>query len=159
MVKLKNADKYSVYFMYMIFYNINRINILSEKKMNKELENLLNEFQQGLTKSKYDSYMPILRNSFFPYLEEERKKNIEDSVSYFFRRVVSSDDIIGGGIYYIDNTPKVTNESAIDKYLTATSEFFKAVIFPKWPTCQLSTVDNFKGYYKDILKKKITVRI
>ena len=122
--------------------------------MNKELENLLEEFQQGLTKSKYDSYMPILRNSFFPYLEKERKEKIEDSVGYFFRSVVSSDDIIGGGIYYIDNTPKVTNESAIDKYLTATSEFFKAVIFPKWPTCQLSTVDNFKGYYKDILKTK-----
>lgn len=48
----------------------------------------------------------------------------------------------------------MTNESAIDKYLAATSEFFKAVIFPKWQTSPLSTVDNFKGYYKDILKKK-----
>lgn len=52
--------------------------------MNKELEDLLEEFQEGLTKSKYDSYMPILRNSFVPYLQEKRKEYIEDSVSRFF---------------------------------------------------------------------------
>lgn len=66
---------------------------------------------------------------------------------------VKPNDIIGGGVWYIDNTPKVTNESAIDKFLTATSEFFKAVIFPKWQRCPLSTVDNFKIYYQDILTR------
>lgn len=37
--------------------------------------------------------------------------------------------------------------------MTATSEFFKAVIFPKWQRCPLSTVNNFKIYYWDILTR------
>lgn len=53
--------------------------------MNKDLEQLLREFEQGLTKGKYDSYMPILRNSFIPYLEKERHKDIEESVDRFLR--------------------------------------------------------------------------
>lgn len=121
--------------------------------MNKDLEQLLREFEQGLTKGKYDSYMPILRNSFIPYLEKERYKDIEESVDRFFEMLVSPNDIIYGGVYYIDSTPKVTNESAIDKYLTSVSEFFKSVIFPKWPKCPLSTAENFKGYYNDILTR------
>ena len=121
--------------------------------MNKELEELLIEFEQGLTKGKYDSYMPILRNSFIPYLEKEHQEELENSVYKFFDRLVSPNDIIGGGVWYVDNTKKVTNESAIHKYLTATSEFFKAVIFPKWQRCPLSTVDNFKGYYENILMR------
>lgn len=122
--------------------------------MNKNLENLLDEFKQGLTKSEYDSYMPILRNSFMPYLEKMYQKELDNSVAEFFETMISSQDIVGAGINYIDNTPKVKNESAIDKYLTATSEFFKAVIFPKWQRCQLSTVDNFKGYYQKIFTGK-----
>lgn len=122
--------------------------------MNKEFENLLQEFQQGLTKSKYDAYMPILRNSFLPFLEQRQRNRKEESVSRFFQSRISPDDIIDGGVYYIDNTQKVTNESAIDKYLTATSEFFKAVVYPKWQNCPLSTAENFKGYYQDILKMK-----
>ena len=79
-----------------------------------------------------NSYMPILKNSFTPYLEKKHGNEIERSVDRFFEILISSNDIIGGGVWYIDNTPKVTNESAIDKFLTATSEFFKAVIFSKW---------------------------
>ena len=122
--------------------------------MNKEFEELLQEFEIGLTKSKYDSYIPILRNSFLPFLEKRQLDKKEESVSRFFQSRISADEIIDGGVHYIDNTQKVTNESAIDKYLTATSEFFKAVIYPRWQSCQLSTTENFKGYYQDILKRK-----
>lgn len=121
--------------------------------MNREIEHLLFEFEQGLTTGKYNSYMPILKNSFIPYLEKTHGGEIESSVDRFFEIFISPNDIIGGGVWYIDNTSKVTNESAIDKYLTATSEFFKAVIFPKWQRCPLSTVDNFKMYYQDILMR------
>lgn len=122
--------------------------------MNKELEQLLCEFEEGLTKAKYNSYKPILRNSFIPFLEKEHQRDFEDySVSRFFESLVAPNDIIYGGVNYIDNTQKVKNEAAIDKFLTAVSEFFKAVIFPQWPRCPLSTVDNFKGYYNDILTK------
>lgn len=121
--------------------------------MNREIEQLLFEFEHGLTEGKYNSYMPILKNSFIPYLEKKHGNEIERSVDRFFEILISSNDIIGGGVWYIDNTPKVTNESAIDKFLTATSEFFKAVIFSKWQRCPLSTVDNFKIYYQDILTR------
>ncbi len=121
--------------------------------MNREIEQLLFEFEHGLTKGKSNSYMPILKNSFIPYLEKKHGDEIESSVDRFFEILISSNDIIGGGVWYIDNTPKVTNESAIDKFLTATSEFFKTVIFSKWQKCPLSTVDNFKIYYQDILTR------
>lgn len=133
--------------------------------MSRELEQLLEKFEQGLTKGKYNSYMPILRNSFIPYLEEKHGEEIEKSVDRFFEVFVSPNDIVEGGIWYIDNTAKVTNEAAIHKFLTATSEFFKKVIFPKWQRCPLSTVDNFKIYYQEILTgsnkelKKHTSRI
>lgn len=64
--------------------------------MNKEIEQLLFEFEQGLIKGKYNSYMPILKNSFIPYLEETRGSEIENSVDRFFGSIVSPDDIIGG---------------------------------------------------------------
>ena len=114
------------------------------------LQGLLDEFGAGITKSKYNSYMPILKNSFIPFLNDKYSKEIEKSMDRFFGIMISTRDIIDGGINYVDNTKKVVGEAAIDKYLTATNMFFKDVIYPKWPNCQLSTVENFKVFYGDI---------
>lgn len=114
------------------------------------LQGLLDEFGASITKSKYNSYMPILKNSFIPFLNDKYSKEIEKSMDRFFGIMISTRDIIDGGINYVDNTKKVVGEAAIDKYLTATNMFFKDVIYPKWPNCQLSTVESFKVFYDDI---------
>lgn len=62
--------------------------------MNREIEQLLFEFEHGLTKGKYNSYMPILKNSFIPYLEKKHGNEIERSVDRFFEILISSNDII-----------------------------------------------------------------
>lgn len=66
--------------------------------------------------------------------------------------MISASHIIDAGVEYIER-PKVTGKAAVDKYLTATNEFFKAVIFPEWPSCPLSVVGNFKEYRDNIINK------
>lgn len=120
--------------------------------MTKEFEELLGKFSSNLSIGQYNNYVKVLQNSLIPHLEcccTEEGITVDE----LFKKMISASHIIDAGIAYI-NRPKVTGEAAVDKYLTATNEFFKAVIFPKWPSCPLSAVGNFKEYRKNILLKK-----
>lgn len=119
--------------------------------MLKEFEVLLRKFSSNLSTGRYNNYLKVLQNSLIPYLEHyctEEAITVEE----LFKKMISASHIIDAGIEYIER-PKVTGEAAVDKYLTATNEFFKAVIFPEWPSCPLSVVGNFQEYRENILNK------
>lgn len=119
--------------------------------MLKEFEVLIERFSNGLTTGRYNNYVKVLQNSLIPHLE--RYCTTEGvTVEELFKKMISASHIIDAGIEYIQR-PKVTGEAAVDKYLTAANEFFKAVIFPEWPSCPLSVVGNFQEYRDNILNK------
>ncbi|MCI8992180.1 MAG: hypothetical protein HFG80_05550 [Eubacterium sp.] len=118
----------------------------------KEFEMLIGKFSNGLSTGRYNNYVKVLQNSLIPYLEHYCTKE-EITVEELFKKMISATHIIDAGIEYI-NRPKVTGEAAVDKYLTAANEFFKAVIFPEWPSCPLSVVGNFQEYRDNILNNK-----
>lgn len=119
--------------------------------MLKEFEVLLGKFSSNLSTGRYNNYLKVLQNSLIPHLEHYCiKEGI--TVEELFKKMISASHIINAGIEYIKR-PKVTGEAAVDKYLTATNEFFKAVIFPEWPSCPLSVVGNFQEYRDNILNK------
>lgn len=112
---------------------------------------LLGKFSSNLSTGRYNNYLKVLQNSLIPHLEHYCiKEGI--TVEELFKKMISAYHIINAGIEYIER-PKVTGEAAVDKYLTATNEFFKAVIFPEWPSCPLSAVGNFQEYRDNILNK------
>lgn len=119
--------------------------------MLKEFEVLLERFSSNLSTGRYNNYVKVLQNSLIPHLEHYcTKEGI--TVEELFKKMISASHIIDAGVEYIER-PKVTGEAAVDKYLTAANEFFKAVIFPEWPSCPLSVVGNFKEYRDNILYK------
>lgn len=119
--------------------------------MLKEFEVLMRRFSNGLTTGRYNNYVKVLQNSLIPHLEHYCiTEGI--TVEELFKKMISASHIIDAGIEYIQR-PKVTGEAAVDKYLTAANEFFKAVIFPEWPSCPLSVVGNFQEYRDNILNK------
>lgn len=119
--------------------------------MLKEFEVLIERFSNGLTTGRYNNYVKVLQNSLIPHLE---RYCITEGITVeeLFKKMISTSHIIDAGIEYIKR-PKVTGEAAVDKYLTAANEFFKAVIFPEWPSCPLSVVGNFQEYRDNILNK------
>lgn len=119
--------------------------------MLKEFELLLERFSSNLSTGRYNNYVKVLQNSLIPHLEHYcTKEGI--TVEELFNKMISASHIIDAGVEYIER-PKVTGEAAVDKYLTAANEFFKAVIFPEWPSCPLSVVGNFKEYRDNIINK------
>lgn len=119
--------------------------------MLKEFEVLLGKFSSNLSTGRYNNYVKVLQNSLIPHLEHYCTEE-GVAVEELFKKMISASHIIDAGIEYIKR-PKVTGEAAVDKYLTATNEFFKAVIFPEWPSCPLSVVGNFQEYRDNILNK------
>jgi integrase len=119
--------------------------------MLKEFDVLIERFSSGLTTGKYNNYVKVLQNSLIPHLEHYCiKEGI--AAEELFKKMISASHIIDAGVEYIQR-PKVTGEAAVDKYLTAANEFFKAVIFPEWPSCPLSVVGNFQEYRDNILNR------
>ena len=119
--------------------------------MLKEFDVLIERFSSGLTTGKYNNYVKVLQNSLIPHLEHYCiKEGI--AAEELFKKMTSASHIIDAGVEYIQR-PKVTGEAAVDKYLTAANEFFKAVIFPEWPSCPLSVVGNFQEYRDNILNR------
>ncbi len=118
------------------------------QNMLKEFEVLIGRFSNGFTIGRYNNYVKVLQNSLIPHLENYCTKE-EITVEELFKKMISATHIIDAGVEYI-NRPKVTGEAAVDKYLTAVNEFFKAVIFPEWPSCPLSVVGNFQEYRNNI---------
>lgn len=117
--------------------------------MDEKLNQLINEFSMQLSKPLKEGYLPILRK--FAVFILEKHKDLT-SIEKLFQNEVTPNDIINAGVYYVDNTAKVTGEKAVDKYLTAISEFYNKIVFIKFPICSLSRFrDNFKEFKDDIL--------
>lgn len=112
---------------------------------------LVNEFENLLSKSQRDNYLPIIRNTFIPYILKKHK-NIKD-ITKLFLNEITPDDIINAGIAYVDNTERVTGENAVNKFLSSVSEFYNRVIFVKYPTSLFVRFkDDFQQFRIEIIE-------
>ena len=119
------------------------------------MENLLQEFENGLNDGKKKNYMPILKDWFAHYILDQHK-TIDDAM-ILFTHEITREDIINAGVAYVDGASKVTSTSAVDKYLTAVSMFSKTIA-ENYPQTVLQTILNYQDLSPDIIlraKKKL----
>lgn len=120
--------------------------------LQEEIEQLIHEFEFILNPNLKKNYLPILRNAFVPYLIcEFEKQNINSS--YLFDRVLTCEHIINAGVFYVDNTKKVTDIAAVKKYLTAVGEFCRKIIYKKYPTSILKSIEDFQSLCDEIVNR------
>lgn len=58
--------------------------------------------------------------------------------------VLTCEQIIDAGVFYVDNTKKVTNIAAVQKYLSAVGELCRRIIFKKYPNSILKSIVDFQ---------------
>ncbi|OMD49473.1 hypothetical protein BSK56_08965 [Paenibacillus borealis] len=91
-----------------------------------EIMNIVYHFGIKLTKSKFDMYIPKIRDYFAKYiLENKSGSTIENVLKYEITR----NDIIQSTVYYILKNKNVRSKSAIDDYLTIINRFFEEAVF------------------------------
>lgn len=115
---------------------------------------LLDEYEKTLTAEQLKNYFPIIRKSFFPYLLKHYSNKIDDS-EYLLNSVLTCEQIIDAGVYYVDNTKKVTNIAAVQKYLSAVGELCRRIIFKKHPNSILKSIVDFQPLCDDIAERAV----
>lgn len=115
--------------------------------MREEILRLINIFGSGLSESKYNQYIPKLRDYLLEYLIFQ-KSNI--SVERLFMYEFTIQDIIQSTEYYIMKNDNVKSKAAIDDYLGSINRFFVETIFKKYPNHNLISVKPFTNLSKEI---------
>ena len=116
------------------------------------LDNLVVEYEGLLNAGQKKNYMPIIKKAFVPYLLSEFSKENHD-VDYLLGSVLTTEHIIKGGMYYVDNTKKVTDIAAVRKYLSVVGEMCRKIIFKKYPTSTLKSIDDFQSLCDRIVER------
>ncbi|MFC6330991.1 tyrosine-type recombinase/integrase [Paenibacillus septentrionalis] len=115
----------------------------------QEIMNLVNNFGNGLTKSKYDMYIPKIRDYFVPYLI---KKKSESDLENVLKYEITRNDIIQSTLYYIEKNTNVRSKSAIDDFLIVLNRFFDEEIYINYPNQNLISIRPFTSLSKEIEK-------
>jgi hypothetical protein len=99
--------------------------------LEKQLNILIDEFSNKISRAQYNQYASKLRRFLIPYI----LNNLNDinDVEEIFKHDFSKNHIIKSTVYYMEKCENVSSYESIRTYLTSLSCFFRVVILNKYP--------------------------
>jgi integrase len=83
-----------------------------------------NAFGASLTISTYNHYIPIIREYFIPYINDNKKyKKTYEDVLRLLKNDITRQDLIDGAKYYVFNNRNVTSQKGVNYFLISVSKF------------------------------------
>lgn len=124
--------------------------------MKKDLLNMLEDFRKMLDEkndtSKY--YIPILRDSFIPFLLNEYRPTTLKSL---FCEELTKNGLIESAVYFVDKNENIRSESRLRTYLSVLSTLFSTFLFEQYPNPNLQKISSFTSLLDNVcdrLKEK-----
>jgi integrase len=81
-------------------------------------------FGASLTSATYNQYIPIIREYFITYINENKKyKNTPEDIIRLLKNDITRQDLIDGAKYYVIENRNVTSQKGVNNFLISISKF------------------------------------